>query len=240
MIQLLDDPHIIIPILDQGYVRFIEGWGTGLSGIPEAGIIEAARMSTGRGFEGWEKDKGLLNYLYTNKHMTPFEMAGMVIEIKCPLMVVREWQRHRTQSYNEMSGRYIALPNENYTPDANNIIDRALIATSNKQARGTVDRVPELAEVNQWIWDLTTHYSTSERIIQKGLSLGIPKEIARLSTTLGRYTRFRAAGVLRNWLAFLTLRMDPHAQWEIRQFANVVGQVLIARHFPRTWELFCK
>jgi hypothetical protein len=92
------------------YVQAIEGWGR------DERIIEAARMSTGKGFQGWDTDAKLLAFLYNNKHATPFEMAGLVIEVKAPIFVFREWHRHRTQSYNEMSARYIPLPDENYVP----------------------------------------------------------------------------------------------------------------------------
>lgn len=102
-------------VLDCGYIELIESWGS------DERIIEAARMSTGKGFNGWGTpgapgDEKLLAYLYNHKHMTPFEMAGVVIEVKAPIFVFREWHRHRTQSYNEMSARYIPLPDENYIP----------------------------------------------------------------------------------------------------------------------------
>jgi thymidylate synthase (FAD) len=104
-----------ITVLDSGYVDFIESWGS------DERIIEAARMSTAKGFNGWGTpeapgDEKLLAYLYNNNHATPFEMAGMVIEVKAPIFVFREWHRHRTQSYNEMSTRYVPLPDENYIP----------------------------------------------------------------------------------------------------------------------------
>jgi thymidylate synthase (FAD) len=100
-----------IELLDHGYVELIESWGS------DERIIEAARMSTGKGFTGWgtpEKpgDEKLLRFLWKNQHATPFEMAGMTIEVKAPIFVFREWHRHRTQSYNEMSARYVPLPDE--------------------------------------------------------------------------------------------------------------------------------
>lgn len=106
-----------VQVLDHGYVELIEAWGTGRDGVSsdpggehrfdlEVGIIEAARQSTAKGFQGWESDAKLLKYLYDHKHDTPFEFAGMVIEVQAPIFVFREWHRHRTQSYNEMSARY--------------------------------------------------------------------------------------------------------------------------------------
>ena len=105
-------------ILDHGYIRFVEDWGRGDAGETEAGIIEAARQSTQGSFRGWESDEKLLRFLFTGKpqHATPFEFCGMVIEVQAPIFVYREWHRHRTQSYNEMSARYAPLPNNNYTP----------------------------------------------------------------------------------------------------------------------------
>lgn len=241
MIQLLDDPHTEISLLDHGYIQFIEGWGQGLSCEPEAGIIEAARMSTGKGFNGWEKDAKLLKYLYEHKHMTPFEMAGMTIEIAAPIFVFREWHRHRTQSYNEMSARYIPLPNEHYSPDVLNIMERLAAArdagVKNRQAQGVVIHETQIHEAQGWIFELEGCYEHSQKVYENGLNIGIPKELARLPMAVGRYSRMRACGNLRNWLAFLTLRMDPDAQWEIRQYANAVGSI-VAKQFPRTWELF--
>lgn len=217
-------------ILDSGYVMLIESWGS------DERIIEAARMSTGKGFEGWEKDKKLLAYLYNNKHSTPFEMAGIVLEVKAPIFVFREWHRHRTQSYNEMSARYIPLPNENYIPSIERLMEGANTTTTNKQAQGTgVALTKDNAEA--WVCQLETAYAQAQVTYSTGLSFGVPKELARLAVPVARYSRMRASANLRNWLAFLTLRKAPAAQWEIRQYADAVGAI-IAEQFPRTWELF--
>src|SRR3990172_2230213 len=119
-------------VLDAGYIELVEHWGS------DERIIEAARMSTGKGFQGWDKDEKLLAYLYNNKHATPFEMAGMVIEVKAPIFVFREWHRHRTQSYNEMSARYIPLPDENYIPSVERLMMRG---GTNKQAHAVVSEI---------------------------------------------------------------------------------------------------
>ncbi len=223
-----------INVLDSGYVAPIETWGS------DERIIEAARMSTGKGFQGWNKDEGLLAYLYNNQHMTPFEMAGMVIEVKAPIFVFREWHRHRTQSYNEMSARYIPLPDENYFPTIDRVLDGIKTKTTNKQAMNN-DNGNEIdgADISEWLDALKVIYNAAQHHYQYGLDLGIPKELARLPVPVARYSRMRASANLRNWLAFLTLRMAPNAQWEIRQYANAVGE-LIAVAFPRTWALFEK
>lgn len=258
-------------ILDHGYIKLIETWGS------DERIIEAARMSTDKGFQGWghpdweccscgytlgaelftitelihrptcpnssahimnynenKGDEKLLAYLYNHKHMTPFEMAGMIIEVQAPIFVFREWHRHRTQSYNELSARYTPIPDMNYVPTKKRVIDGAA-STKNKQASGANSLLVEA--IDDWISAIETAYIALENTYQVGLSLGIPKELARIVLPVGRYSRMRASANLRNWLAFLTLRMDENAQWEIRQYANAVGS-LISENFPRTWELF--
>lgn len=276
-------------ILDHGYLQYVEHWGS------DERIIEAARMSTGKGFLGWEPgpcpdcsgtgktihefevwnelpkqvmggagkillrggvkhwetkagdclvcggtgtlrgDAKLLAYLYTNRHATPFEMAGVVVEVQAPITVYREWHRHRTQSYNEMSARYTPLPNTNYLPTANRCLS---VSGANKQA-GAIKGADEITHESalEWLENLAAVYELAEWVYQDGLRRGVPKEVARLPVPVGRYSRMRASANLRNWLAFLTLRMDQKAQWEIRQYANAVGD-LIASLYPRTWELY--
>lgn len=253
-------------VLDHGYVKLVEGWGS------DARIIEAARMSTDKGFLGWGPlcskcgikmvrtldgaspadyehgdqkgcahdadkpgDEKLLAYLWNNKHATPFEMAGLVIEVQAPIFVFREWHRHRTQSYNEMSARYTPLPDVNYVPTVERLM---LNSKTNKQA-GTVKGAAELTELAAGAYRnrLTSMYDDQERLYQEALAAGVPKELARIHLPVGRYSKMRASANLRNWLAFLTLRMDPAAQWEIQQFAAEVGEI-IAQTFPRTWTLF--
>lgn len=241
-------------VLDHGYVELIESWGS------DERIIEAARMSTGKGFLGWGDkehfercqnygptltkkcevcerapgDEKLLKYLWDHKHATPFEMAGLVLEIKAPIFVFREWHRHRTQSYNEMSARYIPLPDENYYPTPERIIEGAQ-KSGNRQAEGTQPLL--IPAIQDWLDALRLAYTSVENLYQTGLSLGIPKEVARIIVPVGRYSRMRASANLRNWLAFLTLRMHPTAQWEIQQYANAVGEA-VKEKFPKTWELF--
>lgn len=227
-----------IPVLDHGYVRFVESWGSGDAGVAEAGIIEAARQSTQGSFRGWDVDEKLLGYLFNSKpqHATPFEFAGMVIEVQAPIFVFREWHRHRTQSYNEMSARYAPLPDLNYVPN----IDRLMIgaSTTNKQA-GTVKdaEVLTLQQAEDFQLELMHMYQRQENFYQKWLKAGVPKELARIDLPVGRYSRMRASTNLRNWLAFLLLRNDPGAQWEIQQYARAV-ETIISQQFPRVHKLF--
>ena len=248
-------------ILDHGSIELIESWGS------DERIIEAARMSTDKGFEGWGPvdcscagtvvqdgyaakdwdpdcpkcigtgqllgDEKLLRFLWEHKHATPFEMGGLIIEVKAPIFVFREWHRHRTQSYNEMSARYTPLPDENYIPTVERLL---LNSKTNKQA-GTVKGAAELTAgaAAQFVQGLRGMYEAQQALYSEALDMGVPKELARIHLPVGRYSRMRASANLRNWLSFLTLRMAPGAQWEIRQYANAVG-TLIKQCFPRTWE----
>lgn len=227
--------HVRIDVLDAGYVSLVESWGS------DASIIEAARMSTGKGFLGWGPkedgspgDEKLLRYLWENKHATPFEMGGLVIEVKAPIFVFREWHRHRTQSYNEMSARYVPLPDENYVPS----VERLLINSKTNKQAGTITGAAELTVNRAELFrrELQTMYGLQQSMYEGALAMGVPKELARVHLPVGRYSRMRASANLRNWLSFLALRMDPAAQWEIRQYANAVA-VLIGEAFPRTYEL---
>ena len=240
-----------IELLDHGYLTVVESWGS------DQAIIEAARMSTDKGFLGWgprackacgevepkncashktrKGDEGLLGYLWRNKHATPFEMAGLILEVKAPIMVFREWHRHRTQSYNEMSARYIPLPDENYVPSVERLMQDG---GRNKQAMAAagVATMTEAA-ARGFRSRLEDEYARQQLVYEDALAAGVPKELARMVLPVGRYSKMRASANLRNWLAFLTLRMNPHAQYEIRVYANAVGTI-IAERFPRTWKLF--
>jgi thymidylate synthase (FAD) len=244
-----------ITVLDHGSVALVEHWGS------DERIIEAARMSTQKGFKGWGTqyecehgslgspctlgcsnvkerlgDEKLLAYLWKNKHLTPFEMAGMVIEVQAPIFVFREWHRHRTQSYNEMSARYEPLPDVNYIPTVERLLINA--GGTNKQA-GTAAGASVLDDelAVEFKAQLSTTYKEAQNLYVWALARGVPKELARLIMPVGRYSRMRASANLRNWLAFLTLRMDTAAQWEIRQYANAVHNI-VKELFPRTVALF--
>lgn len=254
-------------VLDHGYLKLISAWGS------DAGIIEAARMSTAKGFQGWgcavcthcgcdaellqhadtacganydsphvmtgykAGDEKLLRYLWTNKHATPFEMAGLTIEVKAPIFVFRQWHRHRTQSYNEMSARYTPLPDENYIPTVDRLLANSKVNKQAGTAKGASQLTPEAAELFRA--NLAESYARAEQLYLQALSSGVPKELARVHLPVARYSRMRASANLRNWLGFLTLRLDPHAQYEVRVYAEVVGQIIKA-NFPRTWELFAE
>jgi thymidylate synthase (FAD) len=225
-------------VLDHGYVRLIDFLGK------DEVVIEAARMSTDGGFVSWEPyeghkggDQGLLDYLWRKKHATPFEMCEAVFEVQAPIMVFREWMRARTQSYNEMSGRYIVMPNLHYVPSAERL---AAIKNGNKQATSLDHHLggemseEDLADICQGIHDEQIGIYIE---YEKMLKAGVPKEVARINTPVSRYSRMRVKTDLRNWFWFLNLRMRPNAQWEIRQYANMIAGFL-SRLFPRSFALF--
>ena len=244
-------------VLDHGYVRPIEHWGS------DERIIEAARMSTAKGFQGWGPvesrctaahdaenerpchvccdtgkvsragDERLLRYLWEHKHATPFEMAGLVVEVQAPIFVFREWHRHRTQSYNELSARYTEVPELYYVPS----IDRLRSGGQGKaNKQGSGEALSETAaSYSHTTIDESSEMSFAE--YRRLLRDGVAREIARLVLPVNTYSRMRASANLRNWLSFLTLRLDEAAQWEMRVYAEAVG-ALVAERFPRTWALF--
>lgn len=255
-----------ITVLDQGYVLLIESWGSDERIIEAArmstdqgfkwwgpvrcpgpncmpiempGDLYNPCEHKPKCDNGWlSGDEKLLRYLWEHKHATPFEMGGMSIEVQAPIFVFREWHRHRTQSYNEMSARYTPLPDLSYVPTVERLMLNA--GTTNRQA-GTVKGSEVLTRESAEIFQdtLESCYATLQTLYEANLAAGVPKELARLVIPVGRYSRMRASANLRNWLGFLTLRMAPDAQWEIRQYANEVAK-LVLENFPRTYALFAE
>ncbi len=223
-------------VLDHGYVQLIDCMGS------DSSIIEAARMSTGRGFKNWKKDAGLLDFLWRNQHTSPFEMCEVVIEAQAPIFVFREWHRHRTQSYNEFSARYEVMPNLHYVPSRQDLVERIEAAkkTTNKQAASAGDEFDFLDAQEaalgfraDAIYDQDFVYQSYE----KALKDGVPKELARINTPGSRYSKHRAKANLLNWFRFLDLRLRPNAQKEIRLYAQAIAKI-IKQKFPRSYELF--
>jgi thymidylate synthase (FAD) len=229
------DLSALIPVIEpfeHGYIKVVETWGS------DQRVIESARMSTDKGFLGWgdeEKpgDEKLLRYLYENKHSTPFEFGGMTLEVQAPIFVFREWHRHRTQGYNEMSGRYAVLPDLYYLPS----LTRLMAGAQAKKNKQSSEEGITLEEATLMRGVMRESYDRCRQNYEDLLKRGLAREIARDVLPVAQISRMRATANLRNWLGFLTLRMDPAAQWEIRQYANAVG-TFIATAFPRTWELF--
>lgn len=225
MTQPIVEKGTLLKVLDHGYVRLIDTMGT------DESIIEAARMSTGKGFEGWEKDFNLLDFLWRNKHTSPFEMCEMVIEVQAPLFVFREWHRHRTQSYNEFSARYAQMENLHYLPEKSRVQKQSKM---NKQGSGEAMDETFAMELIEDLRDEQEHIYVK---YDEAIKSGVANEIARINTPVSRYSKMRAKTDLLNWLRFLNLRMRPNAQYEIRQYAEAVFQFVEWR-FPKTAELF--
>lgn len=178
------------------------------------------------------------NKIVLSGNSTPFEGSGATFEIKAPILVFREWQRHRSQSFSEMSGRYVVLPNENYIPEAGRILDACNAVSKNKQIQGVdVSQVNGYTDAYRVQERLQVEYACQQMTYESLLAQGLPKELARIVLPVGRYSVMRATANLRNWLAFLTLRNDPAAQYEIRVYAEQL-EAILERKFPRTLALF--
>ncbi len=207
-------------VLDYGYVRLIDYMGNDLSIVRSARVSHNAEWRAGLD-EG--KDRKLLEYMYTHSHNTPFESVEVQFEIKAPIMVFRQWHRHRTQSYNEVSARYTELPAEWYLPESGTVGKQS---TANKQGRELVDMEPkEITRLHDQRRLVQQHCETAYGLYQKLLNDPFtpwPRELARGVLPFFMYSRMFAKANLHNWFHFLTLRCDEHAQWEIRQFANAL------------------
>lgn len=251
----------LIKVLDHGYVRLIDSMGS------DETIIEAARMSTGKGFERWDPgdvctvcgetpdhqeqtriktvcyagkehtwktvpgDAKLLSFLYQNRHHTPFEMCEMAIECQWPIMVGREAMRHRVFGFNEFSGRYAQMPNLHYLPE----LERFQKQSATNRQGSAEPLLPDVAH------DMLASFENEQRIVYENydrfVTQGLAKEVARLNTPVSRYTKVRMKGDLRGWLGFLALRLPANAQWEIRQYAQVISGLVMSL-WPRTHALF--
>jgi thymidylate synthase (FAD) len=219
-------------LLNHGYIELVEHWGS------DERIIEAARMSTQKGFQRWGDDSApgderLLSYLWRNHHDTPFEFAGAVFEVRAPIFVFREWHRHRTQSYNEASARYAPLKYEDYAPTTQRVM---AASGKNKQFAGMGATITA-QDAAEWVWSLIEAQALAEKVYQAGLELGVPKQLARLALTVARFSTMRCSANLRNWLSFISLRNSPFAQEEIRVYAEAMQEILTTK-FPRTLALF--
>jgi len=225
------------PVLDHGFVRVIDYMGD------DASVVQAARVSYGRGTKRVSEDSGLINYLLRNWHTTPFEMAEIKFHIKMPIFVARQWIRHRMASVNEYSARYSLLDREFYIPDPENL---AAQSVSNRQGRGHVLGADEAQRVmgllNEDAQRNYDHYLDMLNHTEDGAQIdesrqGLARELARMNLSLNFYTQWYWKIDLHNLMNFLRLRADPHAQFEIRIYAEVILDILKA-WVPITYEAF--
>lgn len=227
------------PVLDHGFVRVVDYMGD------DSAIVQAARVSYGRGTTKTRQDQGLINYLMRHWHTTPFEMCEIKFHIKMPIFVARQWLRHRTASVNEYSARYSILAREFYVPAAEHL---AAQSTSNRQGRGDTllpEQAQEVLQIltsdSQQVYD---HYeyllnSNMEGEILDPSRVGLTRELARMNLTLNYYTELYWKTNLHNLFHFLRLRADSHAQYEIRVYAEVMLD-LVKKWVPYAYEAFVK
>lgn len=212
-----------IDVLDHGYVRLVDRMGDDLS------VVRAARVSHDADWRaGWDagSDHRLINYLWRNKHTSPFEAVQFTFEVMAPIFVLRQWHRHRTWSYNEVSARYTELPDAFYVPDAA-VIGRQ--SDTNKQARALTDGPTFEDEISAAV--IRAANGDAFDAYHKLLARGVPRELARVVLPVATYSRMFATVDLLNLFKFLTLRMHSSAQWEIQQYAKALLD-LIRPHVP--------
>jgi thymidylate synthase (FAD) len=219
-------------VLDHGFVRVVDYMGS------DVAVVQAARVSYGSGTRQASDDTALIRYLLRHSHTTPFEMCEIKLHVKMPIFVARQWIRHRTASVNEYSGRYSIIDNESYVPSLEAI---AMQNTSNRQGRGEV-LSPDISKRVQSIIreDARRAYATYEQLLGNESddgSEGVARELARIGLGVNFYTQWYWKINLHNLLHFLRLRVDPHAQYEIRQYAKVILDIL-KLWVPITYQAF--
>ena len=215
-----------IDCLDKGFVRLIDVMGD------DAAIVQAARVSYGSGTKKVLEDRGLIRYLLRHAHTTPFEMVEFKFHVKLPIFVARQWIRHRTANVNEYSGRYSEMKDEFYTPHPNDIRPQSV---ANKQGRSD-ETLPEgMAEqaANAFKSGQDEAYAQYQEFLEQGIA----REIARINLPVSNYTEWYWKIDLHNLFHFLRLRIDAHAQYEIRVFAEAIAE-LVRPFVPYAWEAF--
>ncbi len=217
-----------VPVLDLGFVQALDYMGT------DEDIVQAARVSYGPSTRQLHDDRGLLRYLMRHRHTTPFEMCEVKFRCKMPIFVARQWIRHRTANVNEMSLRYSEAPDEFYVPSLEHV---TLQSNNNKQGRDTETVLPD--ELREQVRALLRSRNEQVYADYQHLAgeLGIARELARTVLPVSLYTQWIWKIDLHNLMHFLDLRLDPHAQVEIRLFAEAMASFVRA-WVPLAWEAF--
>ncbi len=227
----------ILPVLDHGFIRVIDYMGD------DASVVQAARVSYGKGTKKISEDAGLINYLMRHRHTTPFEMCEIKFHIKLPIFIARQWIRHRTANVNEYSARYSILDKEFYIPTVENMAGQL---SSNRQGRGDALPVEQAQELMRILREdserVYAHYQASLNLNEQGEILdpeksGLARELARMNLSLNYYTQWYWKIDLQNLMHFLSLRADSHAQYEIRSYAEIMLDIL-AKWLPLTHAAF--
>jgi thymidylate synthase (FAD) len=214
------------PVLDDGFVCLVDVMGN------DAAIVQAARVSYGEGTQAVSDDRTLLRYLLRHQHTTPFEMAEIKFLVRVPMDIWRQWIRHRTASVNEYSTRYSLAIDAARSTHEN---DWRLQAKSNRQGSEGVLAPDEGRALSEAERDFQ---SQARKIYRQRIEQGVARELARKDLPLSTYTEAYWKIDLHNLLHFLHLRMDSHAQWEIRQYATAMGEQIVRHLFPTAWEAF--
>ena len=227
----------VIPILDHGFIRVVDYMGNDTS------IVQAARVSYGKGTKKVSTDSGLIKYLMRHWHSTPFEMCEIKYHVKLPIFIARQWIRHRTANVNEYSARYSILDKEFYLPKTENL---AAQSQSNRQGRGDVIQGEQAKKVLDLLKnDAEQTYNNYEMMLNERYDgsvidekeVGLARELARMNLTLNTYTQWYWKTDLLNLMNFLRLRADHHAQYEIRTYAEAMLDTL-KKWVPITYEAF--
>ena len=225
-------------VLDSGFIRVIDYMGD------DSAIVQSARVSYGEGTKKVSNDKGLIRYLMKNWHTTPFEMCEIKFHIKLPIFIARQWIRHRTANVNEYSARYSILDKEFYIPRPEHMSSQS---STNKQGRGTnlskkdtekfIKILKDDADRNYKHYENMLNENQSGEIINDDKE-GLSRELARINLTLNTYTQWYWKIDLHNLLHFLFLREDPHAQYEIQAYAEIILNKIVKRCVPHTYNSF--
>ena len=203
------------PVLDHGFIRVIDYMGD------DAAIVQAARVSYGAGTKHVQNDEGLIRYLMRHWHSTPFEMCEIKLHVKLPVFVARQWIRHRTANVNEYSARYSILDREFYIPAPEHLAAQSVV---NNQGRGEVLTGDESARVLEMLKsDANRAYDNYEAMLSTDGQQGLARELARMNLPANIYTQWYWKVDLHNLFHFLRLRADPHAQYEIRVYAEAIA-----------------
>ena len=257
--EILEEPF---KVLDHGFVRVVDYMGG------DDAIVQAARVSYGKGTKRRSADAALIRYLLRHRHTTPFEMCEIKLHIKLPIFVARQWIRHRTANVNEYSARYSKMDREFYLPDPEHLQRRvvkrkrnaqlnlfeppeliALASQSNSNKQGREGQLTE-AEVHDSLsrldWISSRSYGVYKNLLNEDETgakiredrLGIARELARSVLPVNYYTQFYWKCDLHNLMHFLSLRADSHAQYEIRAYADVILDEIVKRWVPETWRAF--
>jgi thymidylate synthase (FAD) len=211
-------------VLDKGFVRLVDFMGG------DQRAVESARVTFGSLSKGETKDKKLVEYLLAHAHHSPFEHSVFQFHIKLPIFVARQWMRHRMASYNEISARYTEVTEEFYIPAEFRVQDKI-----NRQGSLKSGALDNAALLEIYRKSLEGSYAAYRALIESGVA----REMARMVLPVAQYTQFHWTVNARSLMNFLSLRMDPHAQLEIREYARVIAEIFKAR-MPWTWEAFSK